>query len=54
MTLKTPPTNGHIRLFGTVCGYGSDPFTGGRLVGILWPGISRPRYHDAEDVVAID
>ncbi|PCG85441.1 hypothetical protein CIB93_13885 [Streptomyces sp. WZ.A104] len=55
VTLAAPPREpGSLRLFGTVLGGATDPFTGDRLVMVLWDGVGQPRAHKHAELVIVD
>ncbi|CAM5442044.1 hypothetical protein SALBM311S_10398 [Streptomyces alboniger] len=37
-------------ILGTVTGYGTDPFTGGALVMVVWPGMGKPAGYKADEI----
>ncbi|MEU9778700.1 hypothetical protein [Streptomyces sp. NPDC047968] len=55
VTLASPPRRrGSLRLFGTVQGGATDPFTGDELVMVLWDGVGHPRAHRPSELVIMD
>ncbi|MFJ4010356.1 hypothetical protein [Streptomyces sp. NPDC090026] len=55
VTLVTPPDrSSSLRLFGTVQGGATDPFTGDRLAMVLWGGVGQPRAHKPAELAIVD
>ncbi|MFB6640263.1 hypothetical protein ACFCYF_23740 [Streptomyces chartreusis] len=45
---------GQPRLMSDVVGHATDPFTGDRLVMVLWPGATEPAAYREDELAVVD